>query len=132
LSPSTPAPDQLPPDEDLADLYENAPCGYVSIRPDGRIAKSNATFSRWIGYSKEELDGKRVQDLLHVAGKIYFDTHFAPLLRMQGYFDEVALDFITKDGARLPALVNASERRDADNGHLFTRLTVFLATALRR
>jgi signal transduction histidine kinase len=39
----------------------------VSIRPDGRIAKSNATFSRWIGYSKEELDGKRVQDLLHVA-----------------------------------------------------------------
>jgi sigma-B regulation protein RsbU (phosphoserine phosphatase) len=132
LSRSTPDPDRLPPDEDLEDLYENAPCGYVSIRPDGRIAKSNATFSRWIGYPKEELDGKRVQDLLHVAGKIYFDTHFAPLLRMQGYFDEVALEFIAKDGTRLPTLVNAAERRDADNGHLFTRLTVFRATARRR
>jgi len=31
------------PVEDLEDLYENAPCGYVSIAPDGRIVKLNRT-----------------------------------------------------------------------------------------
>jgi PAS domain-containing protein len=44
-----------PTTEDLEDLYENAPCGYLSIKPDGRIVKVNATFSRWIGWAPEQL-----------------------------------------------------------------------------
>ena len=87
--------------EDYVDLYENAPCGYLSIRPDGRIVKSNATFSKWIGYSADELAGKRLTDLLNIAGRIFFETHFAPLLRMQGTFNEVALDLATQAGDRL-------------------------------
>lgn len=31
------------PAEDLEDLYENAPCGYLSLQPDGRIVKVNRT-----------------------------------------------------------------------------------------
>jgi phosphoserine phosphatase RsbU/P len=121
-----------PPTEDLEDLYENAPCGYLSIRPDGRIFKVNLTFSDWIGYSREELVAKRLHDLLNMAGRIFFETHFAPLLRMQGFFDEVALDLTTRQGGRLPVLVNAKEKRDIDGRHLFTRLTVFNATDRRR
>ncbi len=34
------------PCEDLEDLYENAPCGYLSLRLDSTIFKSNATFAR--------------------------------------------------------------------------------------
>lgn len=34
--------------EDLEDLYENAPCGYLSIRPNGRIVKVNRTFATWV------------------------------------------------------------------------------------
>jgi sigma-B regulation protein RsbU (phosphoserine phosphatase) len=30
-------------EDDLEDLFENAPCGYVSTRPDGRITKVNHT-----------------------------------------------------------------------------------------
>jgi sigma-B regulation protein RsbU (phosphoserine phosphatase) len=124
--------DDAPPTEDLEDLYENAPCGYLSIRPDGRIFKVNATFATWIGSSSDQLVGKRFQELLNIAGRIFFETHFAPLLRMQGFFNEVALDLVTHAGAPLPVLVNARERRDADGGHLFTRLTVFNATDRRR
>jgi sigma-B regulation protein RsbU (phosphoserine phosphatase) len=116
----------------LEDLYENAPCGYLSIRPDGRIFKVNATFATWIGSSSEQLTGKRFHELLNIAGRIFFETHFAPLLRMQGFFNEVALDLVTQTGTPLPVLVNARERRDADGGHLFTRLTVFNATDRRR
>ena len=30
-----------------------------------------------------------------MAGRIFYETHIAPLLRMQGFFNEVALDFVT-------------------------------------
>lgn len=118
--------------ESLEDLYENAPCGYLSLRPDGRIVKVNLTFSEWIGLAPGELVGKRLHDLLNVAGRIFYETHFAPLLRMQGFFNEVALDLVRQDGSRLPVLVNAAERRDGDGRHLLTRLTVFNATDRRR
>jgi sigma-B regulation protein RsbU (phosphoserine phosphatase) len=118
--------------EDLEDLYENAPCGYLSIKPNGRIVKANATFSKWMGWPADQLIGKRFLDLLNIAGRIFYETHFAPLLRMQGFFNEVALDLVTQQGKRLPVLVNAADRRDATGQHLFTRLTIFNATARRR
>jgi sigma-B regulation protein RsbU (phosphoserine phosphatase) len=50
--------------------------------------------------------------------------HFAPLLRMQGFFNEVALYLVKKDGEPFPALVNAAEPKGADGIPLFIRLTV--------
>jgi sigma-B regulation protein RsbU (phosphoserine phosphatase) len=120
------------PTEDLEDLYENAPCGYLSILPNGRIFKVNKTFLDWIGVSREQLVGRRLHDLLHVAGRIFFETHFAPLLRLQGFFNEVPLDLVTQQRGRLPVLVNAKEKRDAEGRPLFTRLTIFNATERRR
>ena len=73
---------QLRPSEDLEDLFENAPCGYLSAEPGGRIIKVNRTLSSWLGQEREQLVGRRFQDLLNIAGKIYYETHFAPLLRM--------------------------------------------------
>jgi PAS domain S-box-containing protein len=118
--------------EDLEDLFENAPCGYVSVQADGRIIKSNRTFAVWMGYEHDHLVGRRFQDLLNIAGKIYYETHFAPLLRMQGFFNEVALDVVRMDGAVLPVLVNAVERRDDAGGLRFTRITIFNASDRRR
>jgi phosphoserine phosphatase RsbU/P len=103
-----------PIEEDLQDLYDNAPCGYLSLRTDGRIVKANLTFCRWTGYEQDELTGRKLHDFLNIAGRIFYETHFAPLLRMQGFFNEVALDLVKKDGERFPVLVNATERRDAE------------------
>jgi sigma-B regulation protein RsbU (phosphoserine phosphatase) len=119
-------------EEDLEDLYENAPCGYLSLQTDGLIVKANQTFCRWTGYSQEDLIGTRLHNLLNIAGRIFYETHFAPLLRMQGFFNEVALDFVKKDGEAFPVLVNAAERRGADGKPLFIRLTIFNATDRRR
>lgn len=118
--------------EDLEDLYENAPCGYMSLRPDGRIVKSNATLSAWVGFSQDELRGRKFHDLLNVPGRIFYETHFAPLLRMQGFFHEVALDFVAKDGTKIPVLANAMERRGDAGELLFTRITIFMAADRRR
>ncbi|MGO7184563.1 ATP-binding protein [Rhizobium brockwellii] len=120
------------PAEDLEDLYENAPCGYLSLQPDGRIVKVNRTLQTWIGIPAEQLFGKRLHDLLNTSGRIFYETHFAPLLRMQGFFNEVALDLVTADGRKLPVLANAMERRSEDGALLFTRVTMFQAAERRR
>jgi PAS domain S-box-containing protein len=117
---------------DLEDLFENAPCGYVSAGPDGRILKANLTFALWLGRDRSEVIGRRFQDFLNIAGKIYYETHFAPLLRMQGFFNEVALDLTRTDGTTLPVLVNAVERRDGQGALRFVRITVFNASDRRR
>ena len=118
--------------DDLKDLFENAPCGYLSTLPNGRISKVNRTFSTWTGFTSEQLIGRRFLDLLNIAGKIYYETHFAPMLRMQGSFDEVALDLVRADGTTLSVLVNAVARRDETGAIRFIRVTVFNASDRRR
>jgi len=119
-------------DESLEDLYEHAPCGYISLLPDGIIGKTNETFLEWTRFDRNELVGKtRFLDLLTIGGRIYYETHFQPLLRMQGQVREIAFDLRKHDGDRLPVLVNASQREYANVGAI-TRITVFDATDRRR
>ncbi|MGY2001647.1 SpoIIE family protein phosphatase [Blastococcus sp. SYSU DS1024] len=119
-------------DEDPADLYENAPMGYLSALPDGRIVKVNRTFSAWTGRAPGDLLDHRFQDLLSVGGRVFYNTHLVPLLRMQGAVREIAIDVTRIDGTLLPCLLNAVEVRDEDGAPLLMRATLFEATARRR
>jgi sigma-B regulation protein RsbU (phosphoserine phosphatase) len=118
--------------EDFEDLFENAPCGYLILSSDGCIAKVNQTLCAWTGYSHTQFAGKRVHQFLNMAGRIYYETHIAPLLRMQGFFNEFALDFVTERGERLPVIANAVEQRTPEGTLLSTRLVVIRATDRRR
>ena len=113
-------------------MYENAPCGYLSLDPGGRIFKVNKTLCSWVGYAPEDVLGKRLGDLLNIAGRMFYETHIAPLLGMQGFFNEVALDLVCRNGDRLPVIANAAERRAADGSVISTRLTLLKATDRRR
>jgi sigma-B regulation protein RsbU (phosphoserine phosphatase) len=113
--------------EDSAeDLYENAPCGYLSTLLDGQIAKVNGTLLRWLGYRREDLVGRRrFADLLTVGGRLYHETHFAPLLRMQGEISGIALELAAADGTRLPVLVTSVVKTGDDGQPLLIRTTIF-------
>lgn len=118
--------------ESVEDLYENAPCGYLSALPDGTLVKLNRTFLTWTGYRREDLVGrKRFQDLLPPGGRIFYETHLAPLLRMQGAIKEIAVEIVCADGRRLPALINTVLRKDAQGNPLLSRTTVFDASDRR-
>jgi PAS domain S-box-containing protein len=115
--------------ESAEELLESAPCGYLSAAPDGMLLRVNETFLRWTGYRREDLVGvKRFQDLLSVGGRIYHETHYAPMLRMQGIVREIAVDIVTADGRRLPVLVNSVLLKDAEGEPRVVRTTVFDAT----
>jgi PAS domain S-box-containing protein len=119
-------------EDDPEDLYEHAPCGYMSMLPDGMIGKVNATFLSWTGYSRDALVGhRRFIELLNVGGRIFYETHFQPLLRMQGFVREIAFELACASGARLPVLVNATQRELGGVGTI-TRVTIFDASDRRR
>lgn len=117
--------------EDLADLYDNAPCGYISLSPDARIVKVNRTLADWVGTSAGELLGRPLFDLLSIGGRIAYETHIAPMLRLQGHVGELALEMVHADGSKIPVIANAAEKRGEDDEHLFTRVTVFKAIERR-
>jgi PAS domain S-box-containing protein len=122
----------LPIHESVEELYEQAPCGYLTTTVDGRIVKVNRTFLDWLGYQSDDLTGKKsLVDLLTVGGRMYFETHFNLLLRVQESVNEIALDLICKDGRILPALINAKQKRDAAGEPLLNRFTIFNATERR-
>lgn|GEM_PF-6758454 len=118
--------------QDLEDLFENAPCGYVLISPSGTIFKANRTILSWLGYDRAALTGKKFHVVLNLSSKLFYETHFLPRLRMEGRFDEVALDFLSASGKVVPVFVNAVEQRDSQGRTLSVRMTISNSTDRRR
>lgn len=90
-------------------MFEHAACGLVTTELNGTIVKVNATFCNWLGMKADELlYTRRIQDLLTVGGRVFHQTHWAPLMQLQGTVAEVQLDLKSAQGSVLPMLVNAS------------------------
>ena len=114
---------QLP---DTENLLENAACGLLLTEPDGTIRRVNQTFCRWVGHGPEEMIGlRRFQDLLTMGGRIFHQTHWAPLLQIQGSVAEVKLDIVHRDGHKLPMMLNAVRIQHANA--VYHQLATFVA-----
>lgn len=119
--------------ETVEELFDHAPCGYLSTLPDGTIILANQTFVSWTGHTRDWLlSGVHFQDLLTIPGKIYHDTHYGPLMDMQGFVREVAFDLACPGREPLAVLVNAVQKRDASGRPTLNRITLFDATERRR
>jgi sigma-B regulation protein RsbU (phosphoserine phosphatase) len=118
--------------DDFQDMFENSPCGYITLQTNGRIERVNRTLLGWTGHTAEEMVGKRFSDFVNMAGRIYYETHIAPLLRMQGFFNEFAIEMVTAAGEPIQMICNALEGRNAAGKPLFTRLALLKATDRRR
>ncbi|RYU09722.1 SpoIIE family protein phosphatase [Nocardioides iriomotensis] len=132
--PPTSRRDLVPPvsEDDAEELYQNAPCGYLSVTPTGTIVNVNDTFLRWTGWERDDLVGRRrFAELLSPGGRLYHETHYMPLLQMQGQVREIALEVMVPDGSRLPVLVNAVLERDEVEAARVIRIVVFDATERR-
>ena len=90
-----------------AEAFEDAPCGFVATGLDGTIVRVNRTFERWSGTSRAELVGMRFQDVLSVGARIYYETHYAPLLHMHDEVRGIALDLRRPDGSKLSTILSA-------------------------
>lgn len=98
---------------DTESLFAGAPCGLVVTQEDGTIVRTNLAFCSWVGFSEEELLGRRFQSLLTMGGRIFHQTHWAPLMQMQGSVAEVKLDVVHRDRHVITMLLNGVRREHA-------------------
>src|ERR1041384_1483098 len=75
----------------------------------------NLTLAETLGYSRAELQGWHVQKILPPGGRIFYNTHVFPLLKMHGAAEEIYLPLRARDGNDVPMLMNA-KRRVIDGG----------------
>ena len=110
---------------EVADLYNNAPCGYHSLDTNGVFARINDTELHWLGYElREILDKLSFFDIVAPARRAEAVALFEQL-KTDGQFREMETDFVRKDGTIFPVLINATAIFD-DKGHFSsTRCSVF-------
>ncbi len=110
---------------EIQDLYDNAPIGYHSLNDDGVYQMINETELHWLGYSRDEIIGKKsFGDFLFPEEYQRYKTEFNRIKEL-GYTYNLEFDLIRKDGSRLPVIVNAVAVYDKDRKFLHTRSTMF-------
>jgi sigma-B regulation protein RsbU (phosphoserine phosphatase) len=90
-----------------ADLLNDAPCGSLIFNDQGRITYVNNTLSELLAYTPGELIGKHVETILTLANRIFYQTHFFPLLKLHGKANEIFLTLLTKNKTEVHVLTNA-------------------------
>jgi PAS domain S-box-containing protein len=92
------------------EILDALPCGVVSFEDDGTIVGINATLASMLGYETSELEGRHVETLLGIAGRIFFQTHIFPITRLHGRAEELFVLLRHKSGTDVGALINATRR----------------------
>jgi PAS domain S-box-containing protein len=117
---------------DLHDLYENAPCGYHSVGPDGIILRMNRTQLTWLGYSCRELVGKRkFADLIATRHHGAYKRALKACGTMQDV-SELETELVCKNGSVFDAFLRSEAVRDSRGTFIHTRDTVIDITARKR
>lgn len=99
--------------ENVVDIFDDLPFGYILIFPDQEIKKVNQTLLNWLGFDREALTtGKKFTELLSVGGKFYYETHHRPLEELQDCVNEQSYTLIGQNGKRIPVLINTKRERD--------------------
>ena len=94
----------------VGDLLDTAPCGFLSFTDDGTVRAVNTTLLQMLGYERGDLLGRHVETILAVGTRIFYQTHFFPLVRLHGRADEIFLLLRTKSGDDVGVLTNALRR----------------------
>lgn len=119
-------------ENEIQDLYNNAPCGYHSLDGDGIYVRINDTELKWLGYSRDEIIGKKkFSDLITPASaEIFRDKH--PLFKEQGWIKDIEFEVVRRDGTIMPVLVSATAVMSADGAFVMSRSTLYDITERKR
>lgn len=95
------------------ELLTNSYCGYVVTDSEGVILKFNEVMVQWCGSDLSSPNGPvRFPDLLTMGSRLYYDTHYLPLLQIQGYVREINFDLEQSNGDNIPILINTIIKYD--------------------
>src|SRR5688572_27531304 len=91
-------------------MLDNAPCGFISFGDDGRVQLINATLLERLGRTRDEIVGRHVESLLTIGTRIFYQTHFFPLVKLHGRAQEIFMLLRNTSGEDVGVLCNAVRR----------------------
>src|SRR6185312_1179621 len=117
---------------DLHDLYENAPCGYHSVDSAGIILRINRTELNWLGFTAQQLVGKRkLAELVSERFRSGYERVIQSLVAGSDVA-EIEIELTRADGSMFDAFLRIAAVRDSQDRFLYTRSTVIDITARKR
>ncbi len=118
--------------DEMHDLYQNAPCGYHSLDPDGVVIQINDTELAWLGYQRDEVVRRvRLAELLPPSSHAEFDAAFAAL-KQGARVRDLQIEMRRRDGSLFPILLSATAVTDGRGQFLRSRASVFDISRRRR
>lgn len=97
----------------MDETLNDAPCGFLRFADDGTVLAANDSLLAMLGHGagrRGEVEGRHVAALLPPGGRVFYQTHLFPLLRLHGRADEVYLSLRSAAGEEVPVLLNAVRR----------------------
>ncbi len=116
----------------MNDFYNNAPCGYHSLDPDGVFVQINDTELKWHGLAREAVVGKmRFTDMLtSESGKIFLASY--QQLKESGLTRDLELEILHQDGTKQLVMLSANAIKDAEGRFVMSRTVLFDITNFKR
>ncbi len=84
-------------------MFEKAPLSYQSMDKEGRLMEVNESWLNTLGYSRQEVIGRKFSAFLHPERQGYFDAHY-PSLKSVGELLGMEFEMVKKDGT--PVLIS--------------------------
>jgi phosphoserine phosphatase RsbU/P len=91
---------------DAHQLLRSLPCAYVVFDDTGKIEFVNPFLCEALGYTAEELTGQSFERVLTISSRLFYQTHFFPLLRLNGKLSEIFLMLRSKKAESIPFMIN--------------------------
>ena len=104
-------------------LYHNTPAMLHSINRDGQIVSISNYWSEILGYSEDEVIGKKLTEFFTEESKRYAEQVVFPEFFTRGFCTDIPYQIIKKDGQVLDILLSAIAEREDDDS-IFRTLAV--------
>jgi PAS domain S-box-containing protein len=104
----------------IAELYDQAPCGYLTLAPRGTVLQANETLLALLGVARDAFVGHDLIEFVVAHDR----PQAAALARGEHQGRDLELDFVCKDGNALPVSLSAAVVRDAAGAVAQVRATL--------
>jgi sigma-B regulation protein RsbU (phosphoserine phosphatase) len=94
----------------MVDPNTDIPCIYFSASAEGFILEASDSLCNCLGYTRDELIGRKLESIFTLATRIFQQTHFYPLIQLKGQAEELYITLKSREGGEVPMLSNAAQR----------------------
>ncbi len=112
-------------DKRYRSLYHNTPAMLHSINRNGEIVSVSNYWSEMLGYSEQEVIGKKLTDFFTEESKQYAELVVFPEFFKKGFCTDIPYQIQKKDGQAIDILLSAIGERD-ETGEIFRTLAVLI------